>query len=104
MRLHDEGAPQLLAWQAREPQRAKQLVTWAILNPDQTSDVFVVMHPDWAELAALVAQHHDAAEAFLLWCRNHPRGSEGLVDHPEALSWAGSNPGSGEWHLARPPR
>jgi len=102
IRLHPAAATPLLTWEAREPQRAKQLVTWAILNPDLTTEMFAVLHPEWPELASLLAEHRAAADALLLWCRNHPRGSERLVDLPDALAWTGEHLDASLWHLSRP--
>jgi hypothetical protein len=87
---HPEAANHFFEWDASHPERAREFVTWTIAHPPAEGiNVFVVEHRAWSEWDWISEQHHPAANAFMGWCRRHPRAAEDLVNHPAGLRWAG---------------
>ena len=66
-------------------------VTWAIYHPGENIDWFVSQHPGWGQFDMIAQTHRPAANAFIDWCRRHPRAAEDLMNHPNGLAWAGNH-------------
>lgn len=87
---HPDASKHFFEWDATHPERARELVTWTIAHPPAEGiNVFVGEHPAWTEWDWISEAHHPAANAFMAWCRRHPRAAEDLVNHPAGLRWAG---------------
>jgi hypothetical protein len=99
VRLHPQAAGLFFKWDGAHPERAKEFVTWAILYPGQPIGVFVAAHPGWPVFDQIAMNHRPAAEAFMGWCRTHPRAAEALMNHPRGLEWAGHHLYATYWTL-----
>lgn len=85
---YPDASRRLFEWESNHPERAHDFVTWAIHHPNQGVGAFVDAHPGWSNLDFLAETHRPGANAFLDWCRRHPRAAEALMNHPDGLQWA----------------
>lgn len=90
---HPDAARRLFDWDAHHPDRAHDFVSWAITHPNEGIDAFVSSHPRWTDFDFISETHRPAANAFIAWCRRHPRAAEALMNHPGSLEWAARNGG-----------
>jgi hypothetical protein len=104
VRNHPEAAERFFTWDGNHPERSKEFVTWTITHPGENIDVFVLAHRGWPVFDQIMERHRPAAEAFMAWCRRHPRAAEALMNHPRGLEWAGHNLYKDYWHLEHPMR
>jgi len=99
---HPEAARLFFEWDGHHTGRAKDFVTWAITHPGDNIDVFVLAHPGWERFDKIMEHHRPAAEAFIAWCRKHPKAAEALMNHPRGLEWAGNHLYKEHWDLEHP--
>jgi len=99
---HPEAAERFFTWDGHHPERSKEFVTWTIAHPGDTIDVFVMERRGWPVFDEIMERHRPAAEAFMAWCRRHPRAAEALMNHPRGLEWAGHHLYRDSWRLEHP--
>ncbi|HTN52548.1 MAG TPA: hypothetical protein VML50_09120 [Anaeromyxobacter sp.] len=104
VRVHPAAAQLFFTWDGHHPERCREFVTWTIEHPRQNIDVFVMERRGWPVFDQIMEQHRPAAEAFMAWCRRHPRAAEALVSHPRGLEWAGHHLYAADWHMEHPNR
>ena len=102
VKAHPEAAAKFFDWDGHHPERSQEFVTWTIEHPSERVGKFVHMHADEPYLDELMRVHHDAAEEFMVWCRNHPEAARALMAHPKGLEWAGHHLYKEYWHLEEP--
>jgi hypothetical protein len=102
VKAHPEAAAKFFDWDGHHPERSQEFVTWTIDHPSERVGKFVHMHADEPYLDELMRVHHDAAEEFMVWCRNHPEAARALMAHPKGLEWAGHHLYKEYWHLEEP--
>jgi hypothetical protein len=88
---HPDAAHQFFDWDGHHPERSHEFVSWAITHPGENIDWFVNQHPGWQGFDVMTESHRPAANAFIAWCRRHPRAAEALMSHPRGLEWAGNH-------------
>jgi hypothetical protein len=96
---HPEAAARFFKWDARHAGAAKAFVTWSIAHPGADMDEFAFSHREWDEFNWIMEHHHPAANAFMQWCRKHPRAAESLMNHPGGLDWAGRHLYQASWDM-----
>ncbi len=101
---HPRAARLFFEWDGTHPERSHAFVTWAITHPAQPIRAFIATHPGWPTFDQIAASHRPAANAFMGWCRRHPRAAEALMNHPGGLRWAGDHLYAEYWALKRPLR
>jgi len=99
VKAHPQTASKFFDWDAHHPERSQEFVTWTIEHPAERVGKFVHMHPDEPYLDELMRVHHDAAEEFMVWCRNHAEAARALMAHPKGLEWAGHHLYKEYWNL-----
>lgn len=104
VRNHPEAARLMFEWDGTHPERSKEFVTWTIARPGDDIDVFVLAHRGWPLFDRIAETHRPATQAFMAWCRRHPRAAETLVRHPRGLQWAGNHLYAEHWQLKHPMR
>ncbi|MGZ3459584.1 MAG: hypothetical protein ACXU86_13910 [Archangium sp.] len=90
---HPDAARRLFDWEAHHPDGAHEFVSWAITHPGEGIGAFVSAHPHWSDFDFITETHRPAANAFIAWCRRHPRAAEALMNHPGGLEWAARHGG-----------
>ena len=85
---HPRAARKLFEWDGAHPERSREFVTWSIRNRAGPIQTFIDLHPGWPGFDEIAAHHRPAANAFMAWCRRHPRAAEDLMSHPGGLRWA----------------
>jgi hypothetical protein len=96
---HPAAARLFFEWDAEHPARSKEFVTWAINHPAKPLEAFTATHPGWAVFDTITETHRPAAEAFMGWCRRHPRAAEALMHHSRGLEWAGHHLYAASWEM-----
>ena len=102
VKAHPDAAARFFDWDAQHPERAHEFVTWTLYHPALGIDAFVALHPGWPQFDQIAQHHRPAANAFMAWCRRHPRAAEALMNHPGGLYWAGHHLYAGYWHMETP--
>ena len=85
VKAHPQAASRFFDWDAHHPERSQEFVTWTIEHPAERVGAFVRMHPNEPYLDEIMKVHHDAAEEFMVWCRNHAEaalGADGASQRP----------------------
>ena len=99
VKAHRDAARLFFEWDGHHPARAKEFVTWTINHPAQPLEAFTLTHPGWETFDTITESHRPAAEAFMGWCRRHPRAAETLMNHPHGLEWAGHHLYASYWEM-----
>lgn len=93
-REHPRGARTLASMEHEQPDHVRVLVVWALSNPYEGLDAFMMNREGWDDLKAFREHEPEAVDDILHWCRVAPKAAEELVLH---------SPGFGA-ALAPPPR
>ena len=96
---HKEAARLFFEWDAGHWEKSHEFVTWAIRHHGEPIEAFIAHHPGWPVFATIMESHRPAAEAFIHWCRRHPRAAETLMNHPHGLEWAGHHLYASYWEM-----
>lgn len=88
-REHRDAARKCFEWDAARPERSHAFVTWSIAHPNEGIRAFADTHRGWDRFDAIAREHQPALNAFMAWCRRHPKAAEALMSHPGGLAWAG---------------
>ncbi len=102
VRNHPEAARMMFEWDGVHPERSKEFVTWAISRRGAPIQAFISTHRGWPTFDRIVSSHRPAANAFMGWCRRHPRAAEDLMYHSGGLRWAGDHLYAESWQLKHP--
>jgi hypothetical protein len=72
-----------------DSERVEALTGWAITNPDERLESFLLLHGGWDFLRPFMrGPRRRALEGYLGWCRKSPDAAAELVHHPKGLAWA----------------
>ena len=95
------AAKLFFAWDGKHPAKTKEFVTWATTKPNESLDMFVTANPKWPLFDKIAANHKEAAEAFVEWCRKYPKAAEELMNHPKGLHWVGNHQYKAYWSAVK---